>query len=114
LEEEFILGVRINEWSEYEAESGVSTSVPSERLWNFGDYAKNLVRPLLERFPVDSEAWQALAKTSTLLSMFILQEPLVLHEAKLLRLLFEECLLSSGNPFPKHVTCCRVRLTAEL
>jgi hypothetical protein len=101
LEEEFIPGIRINEWSEYEDESGVSTSVPLERLWNFGDYAKNLVRPLLERFPVDSEAWQTLARPSTLLSMFILQEPLVLHETKLLRPAFWRRPFIKRKPFSK-------------
>lgn len=85
LEVEFIPGIRIEEWSEYEDENGVSTLVALRRNWDFGSNSKDLVRPLLKMFPADSKAWGPLRIPSTLLLMFILQQPSVLHEAKVLR-----------------------------
>jgi hypothetical protein len=99
LEVEFIPGIRIRELSEGKDENGVSTSIPLERHWDFGDNAKELFRPLLERFPAGSEAWHPVRTSSTLLLMFILQEPLVLHEAKLLRPAFWKRPFIKRKPF---------------
>jgi hypothetical protein len=85
LEVEFIPGIRVEERSEYRDETGVSSSVPLERKWYFGDNVEEQIHRLIEEFPSDSEGWQPFRRSSTLLSIFVLQEPSLLHEAKVLR-----------------------------
>ena len=116
---EFIPEIRIEEWSEGKDENGVSTSVPLERDWDFGSDAKDLVRPLLKRFPADSEAWRPIRLESTLLLMFILQQPSMLHETKVLRPAFWKKPFIKQRPFYEayndlqSATHCRTLIRIE-